>query len=358
MMKAKAPLKLFFFWVAFLMFLPEVEVSAKEKVLKRTEVFTSEKESASYKFPEKIKEDGKTYLLKKKEQEVMEKIPKRTKKEVTLDVESKVLRPDEEHSPKKKIKKDGITYTLDRVSEKEITIKKPYVQPVTKYREYPHKVTESEVPKTKKVVVKNHSTGEMETVTCNLTDIVKTERQDWKDTHIDIIFHTYNAKVYKWQGALVKRTENNPLKGYEKELLKSVNVSPDDYKVIKTYWVGEEYTDENGVLCRKARADVKRRTIYYRARYKGSIENKEQKGIQYTAHYKGVKLEDSKTEFTYKIKSTAEYEPRSLKPYVILTVGVLLLLVLFVLLLYLIAKRKKEEESRGEDHEELRKWNL
>lgn len=48
------------------MFLPEVEVSAKEKVLKRTEVFTSEKESASYKFPEKIKEDGKTYLLKKR----------------------------------------------------------------------------------------------------------------------------------------------------------------------------------------------------------------------------------------------------------------------------------------------------
>lgn len=32
----------------------------------------------------------------------MEKIPKRTKKEVTLDVESKVLRPDEEHSPKKR----------------------------------------------------------------------------------------------------------------------------------------------------------------------------------------------------------------------------------------------------------------
>lgn len=80
MMKAKAPLKLFFFWVAFLMFLPEVEVSAKEKVLKRTEVFTSEKESASYKFPEKIKEDGKTYLLKKKSKKLWKRFRRGQKK--------------------------------------------------------------------------------------------------------------------------------------------------------------------------------------------------------------------------------------------------------------------------------------
>lgn len=303
---------------------------------------TDTKEVGSDKFEGSITVDGERYILQEVKQEVVDQTPVKieTPEEITIDSEPM----DTEYKPEQTIEKDGVTYTLEKVEEKE----KQEVsnQTVTGYTDYDKAVTRASVPATKQVTVKDNQTGENKTVTCTLTDVTPLAEGGWEDTHIDITFESYDSNVFRWNGVTVGKDTSTPLAGYENKLLQSVGADTSKYRVLRTYWTGQPYTDGNGVLCRNARADVQRKVSYYRANYKGVIEHPER--TVYTATYKGMKKIESEDEYTYTVKMTATYKlDNSILSAsgVAAIMGIALVLLLVVWILFVMRKKKKHKED-------------
>ncbi len=145
---------------------------------------TDTKEVGSDKFEGSITVDGKRYLLQEVKQEVVDQTPVKIETPVEKTIDSEPM--DTEYEPEQTIEKDGVTYTLEKVEEKE----KQEVtdQTVTGYTDYDKAVTRASVPATKQVTVKDNQTGENKTVTCTLTDVTPLAEGGWEDTHIDITF--------------------------------------------------------------------------------------------------------------------------------------------------------------------------
>ena len=146
---------------------------------------------------------------------------------------------------------------------------------------------------------------------------------------------------FVWNGVTVLKSEKEPLKGYEKELIESVGADSKDYKILNTYWKGKSYKNSDGVICRNARADALRRTNYSRVNYEGSINVPEVLGYEYTSVYKTEMLKDTgRTKYT--IKATAFYEAEN-KPVLQITLGILVFMVLAVGVLFILKKKQREK---------------
>lgn len=74
------------------------------------------------------------------------------------------------------------------------------------------------------------------------------------------------------------------LKGYEKELLASVGLDGSNGKIKNTYYTSDSYTNENGVVCRNAQADIQKLVPVYRAEYIGEMNTPH---VIQTAVYEG-----------------------------------------------------------------------
>lgn len=196
---------------------------------------TDTKEVGSDKFEGSITVDGKRYLLQEVKQEVVDQTPVKIETPVEKTIDSEPM--DTEYEPEQTIEKDGVTYTLEKVEEKE----KQEVtdQTVTGYTDYDKAVTRASVPATKQVTVKDNQTGENKTVTCTLTDVTPLAEGGWEDTHIDITFESYDSNVFRWNGVTVGKDTSTPLAGYENKLLQSVGADTSKYRVLRTYWTGK-----------------------------------------------------------------------------------------------------------------------
>lgn len=325
--------------------------SQSGKTIKKEIQFSSDRpeEIEATKFEETISENGKTYRLKDIQQEIVDKTPVKAEKEVEKTVDSEAITQGETFNPKETITEEDVTYTLDRIEEKERKTTGGQTQKVTGYTDYDHAVGKTDVPSTKKVTVKDNQTGENKTVTCSLTDVTPLSNQAWEDTHIDITFISYDSNIFRWNDVTVNKSDSAPLSGYETQLLQSVGADTSNYRVNRTYWVGEAYTNRDGVLCRNARADVQRKVQYYRANYVGEIKHPEEVSTVYTAFYKGTQFTESTEDYVYVIKATATYEQEdnNTMKYVVATVGTLLFLALVVWILFILRKRRnKEKEER------------
>ena len=80
-------------------------------------------------------------------------------------------------------------------------------------------------------------------------------------------FITWMQTDFEWNGIQIEGNQEQPLQGYEQELLASVGADRNTSRVIRTYWTSDVYTDENGETCRNARADIEQYVNYYRANY-------------------------------------------------------------------------------------------
>lgn len=320
---------------------PECRVYAKEKSDYQTTITyesDNDKEQREGLFEAQIEIDGKKYKLEGITYEAVEK----EKPQKTVESKPIAYGEESEYTPSTLLVEDGVVYKLDQSIPEEVTIEERYVQNVTAYNEYSYKVTQSDVPATKKVSVTNQKTKKTEEVICSISEI-KTVDAGWTSTYIDILFEAYDAHVYRWNGITVSNATEKPLAGYETELLASVGANTTDYKVLDTYWLGEVYTNSNGILCRKARADVQRHSINYRANYVGKIESKEVLGSKYIDTYSYVKGEGDR----YVITATANYVRDNLIQY--LTIGAAIFILTFVIILFLISNRKKKTEEKEEN---------
>ncbi len=294
-------------------------------------------------FQKKIVEDGSTWNLQGIHYEIVREEPIIVSEPVTETVKSGVVKAGEMYLPDETVLIDGITYKLSETTETEVVTKKGYIQKVTGYSEYDSLEKAQSAPGAKMVTATDRRTGEDISMRCGYNGI--TRRADtWEDTYIDITFVSYDADTFRWNQVTVLKNKKDPLKGYEKELLESVGGNEEDYRIQNVSWNGKAYKNAKGVLCRNARAEVRKRTKHYRVNYSGERVVEDVKGTVYTSVYTGLKETDS-GERIYTIRAAASYEKQTGMPVMGITLGVLLFLLFVVGFIFILKKKQKKPEN-------------
>ena len=336
----------FVFFLVLLMLPGRTAGAADTAIQKEIEYqTTNEEEKRELELPETIRQDGTLYERGQITYQTVKETPVTEKITVTMQKKSNVIKDNENYLPEKTIEKDGITYTLLQTVKKKKTLEQGYVQKVTGYSSWETKTAAKNADATKSIPVKDRKTGKTVSVTCHKTGIQKTV-DTWVNTYIDIVFIAYDADHFIWQNIIVKKNAKEPLKGYEKELLASVGGNESNYRVGKISWTGKSYRNKNGVLCRKARAAVRKKTAHYRVNYTGSRKVKAVKGTVYKSTYIGEK-ERQTGKVTYTIKASAVYRQQKKEvPVLALTVGIIFMIIMVIgILILLLKKRQKKEQN-------------
>lgn len=331
----KWKIKCFFFLLLMVSgFFFTENVSAKETVTEvQTYVTTNKDEKLGF---DSDKEPNGKYELKDIKYEVVSVEPVTEVETITR--VSEAVKEGEEYIPEDEISISGITYNLKYTSEQETVIENEYVQEVRAWTEYQGKDKAEAAPDEKTVTVLNEKTNKEVSVICKKSGMEMLSEVVWEDTYIDITFIAYDADSFIWNGIEIPKNIEEPLKGYEKELIESVGGTADNFKVESIKWQGKMYLNDKGVPCRKARAYVKKKVPYWRVTYTGSINEEEVKGTVYTAVYEGTKSKDNLNNYT--IKATATYEKNSIVVQV--TLAIMLVIVLIIGTLFILKRNRKK----------------
>lgn len=296
-------------------------------------------------FQKKIVEDGSTWNLQGIRYEIVREDPVMVSEPVTKTVKSGVIKDGETYTPEETVTKDGITYQLSDTTEQEEVAEKGYTQKVTGYSEYDSLEKAQSAPGTKMVTATDRRTGEDIRVRCSYDGITK-RAGTWEDTYIDITFVSYDADTFLWNQVTVPKNKKNPLKGYEKELMESVGGNEKNYQIQNVHWSGKAYKNAKGVLCRNARAEVRKRTNHYRVNYSGKRTVEDVKGTVYTSVYTGLKETDSGKR-NYTIRAVATYEKQKEIPVMGITFGILLFLLIVVGIIFILKRKQRPENDEA-----------
>lgn len=324
----------------------EAHASSGSTMTKKIEYQGKEKaQKADDYFQRKIVEDGSTWNIQGISYEIVREDPVMVSEPVTQTVKSSVIKDGETYTPEETITKDGVTYQLSETTEHEEVAEKGYTRKVTGYSEYDSLEKAQSAPGTKMVTATDRRTGEDVRVRCSYDGITK-RTDTWEDTYIDITFVSYDADTFLWNQVTVPKNKKNPLKGYEKELLESVGGSRKNYRIQNVHWSGKAYKNAKGILCRNARAEVRKRTKHYRVNYSGERTVEDVKGKVYTSVYTGLRETDS-GERNYTIRAVATYEKQMEIPVVGITLGILLFLLIVVGIIFILKKRQGPENDKA-----------
>lgn len=334
----------------FLSFLPpgEAYASSDSGIMKKEVEYQGrdKAQKADAYFQKKIVEDGSTWNLQEIRYEIVKEEPVMVSEPVTETVKSGVVNAGETYLPAETVSKEGITYKLSETTENEVVVKNGYIRRVTGYLEYDSLEKAKSAPATKFVAATDRRTGEDISMKCGYVGITR-KTDTWEDTHIDITFVSYDADTFQWNQVTVPKNRENPLKGYEDQLLKSVGGSRDNYRIRNIHWAGRAYKNEKGVLCRNARAEVSKRTKHYRVNYSGESTVEDIKGTVYTSVYTGLKETDS-GERNYTIRAVAVYAKQRGIPVMGITLGLLLILLIVVGIVFILKKKQKPGNKTAE----------
>lgn len=308
--------------------------AADSTVVKENRYTTNSSDDLHADYDEKIIEDNTFYKLKKVEYEVIDKSQVIVDKSVLSDL----MLDTDEYDPPEKITEDGLIYKLVDVKQIE---SETLDQEVSGFDDYEKKISETDVPQTKTLKVEDLRTGEEMEVECPLSGIEVLDGGTLIKDSIDVTFEGYSLGVFEWNGNYVRSDDEYPLKGYEKDLLKSVGLSPSIYSVSSITWKDEPYTNENGVDCRDAVAEIQHYGYLYRANYSSHI-----KYVKYEASYENAENDN----FNYVIKATAVYEKVVPVTQAVFYagIGILIFCILLVLIMYLVSRNKKEDGKSSE----------
>lgn len=219
---------------------------------KVTEKYTDKDAKKEYNFDKTVEKDGVTYQLSDVKYDAIEKkVPADVTK--TLEMKSALTTyADAEFG--ETIEKDGITYKLTGV-EKDAT----GVAGRTQYHEetvnYNEVTGDKAISDTINTTVTDPVTGKDYGVTLSLLSkkVVKSAISD--EFKFDITFYVTNGRYFRYKDKLVTYNENTPdVMQFSDEILSDLNLDPELYKINSIEWDGEAYTNEDGVLCRKAAA--------------------------------------------------------------------------------------------------------
>ncbi|MDE6851253.1 MAG: hypothetical protein K2J67_02030 [Lachnospiraceae bacterium] len=342
----------FLLFVSLLLFTvaePGAVLAASGKaVTKEVEYYTNNSsDKIDDQFPELIQENGQMYRLQDVRYETVSEKKETIAEPVTKSVRSKVLKQSDVYDPAQTMEEDGIVYYLQESTSEVVTQKKGKTSQLNGYTDYFSKSQADSAPAVKKITASDPDTGEE--YTGNASKIAVDKRTQWENSYIDVHFTGYDSERYQWNGIMVEKNKKNPLKGYKKELLQSVGVTAEqmkNYKVGQISWTGKAYRNEKGILCRDARATIRRKRNVYRVMYQGIYSQEDTMGVVYQATYAGIRNRETGVT-NYQMKAVAEYQLEDLKeiPFTTITIGILLFIVAFVGIIHLVYTRVKERRK-------------
>jgi hypothetical protein len=194
--------------------------TAAKKITKSIEYKSNQKDKKTNHFKTKIKLSHKTYHICNIQYNVISQKPVMRKKELTLKTVSKAIKPGTKHTVKEKIKRNGLIYTIVKVNKKSTIVKKGWIQKASAWKDYSSYKEAKAAARNK--MIKTNKTLDGKTIRVNgkKTSIKKTTGH-WKNSHINIHFISYGASSFRFGNIWIPKNTKHPMKGYEKELLKS-----------------------------------------------------------------------------------------------------------------------------------------
>lgn len=335
-MKKQTKLSIISFFSLLFLLSFSVSVFAETETVTKIETYKSNDKNEKRESEKQFSKDGIKYKFLDETYEIVNQ-------EDNFDNEIKTLTINKEtrsktYSPKKIIKKNGITYKLKNVENSVRTVKKKNGRKVTGYLSFDSKSEALSAPATR-VFSANGATAK-----CKKKNMVKEKAASWQSSWIDFTFTSSDKDYYEWNGHEIDGKSKNPLRGYDDEILKSINVDKSNYKIGDTYWKGSAHK-KNGIYTRKLRVEVKKKVPHYRVNYEGYSDDETEDIITYKLTYEGTV--QIKTGTTYDIKKTAYYEkvPESKKTVreVLISIGVMILEISFVGILFIVFFKKGNE---------------
>lgn len=115
-------------------------------------------------------------------------------------------------------------------------------------------------------------------------------REEWQDGfNAPVIFHSYGADEYR-SGSIVVQGEDILLSTVMAggELLEMMGLSPQEYRILNVEWDGGAYTDEDGVICRRAVASGQKLTRDYEVTYEGEVTWMEPEAYEVQMFYRAM----------------------------------------------------------------------
>lgn len=330
-----------------------VSAASGKAITKEVEYYTNNSsDKIDDQFPELIQENGQMYRLQDVHYETVSEKKETIAEPVTKTVKSNVLKQSDAYDPERTVEEDGITLYLQESTSEVVTQKKGKTSQLNGYTDYFSKSQADAAPAVKKITASDPDS--QEEYTGNANKIAVEKRSQWENSYIDIHFTGYDAERYQWNGIMVEKNEQNPLQGYHKELLQSVGVAAEqlkNYKVGQISWTGKAYRNERGILCRDARATIRRKRNVYRVMYQGIYSQEDIMGVVYQTTYAGIRNRETGVT-NYQMKAVAEYQLEDLKkiPDAVITIGVVLLLFAIVGIIYLIFVHGKERRKHDVVH--------
>ena len=272
----KNRLLILFFTFSLLLMLSQVSVFAETETMTKVETYKSSDEKETRQSETQFSKDGIKYKFLDETYEIVNQ-------EDNFDNEIKTLTINKEtrsktYSPKKIIKKNGITYKLKNVENSVRTVKKKNGRKVTGYLSFDSKSEALSAPATR-VFSANGATAK-----CKKKNMVKEKAASWQSSWIDFTFTSSDKDYYEWNGHEIDGKSKNPLRGYDDEILKSINVDKSNYKIGDTYWKGSAHK-KNGIYTRKLRVEVKKKVPHYRVNYEGYSDDETEDIITYKLTY-------------------------------------------------------------------------
>lgn len=322
--------------------------------LTRTHIYVSNQSDYEYReFDKEIKNKGNEYVLTNIEYKILESktITKKVKDNIV--VKSKKIPEGEVYIPKKTIVQNNITYRLKNTTQKNITTTVDIKRKVTGYLDFESKEDAQNSNKTQYFTVTG-TDGNKVSAYCNKKNIEKLPAASWQDSYITLDFTSDSPDYYEWQGKEVNGKANNPLKGREAELLKSIGANTKEYRVKNIFWMGKA-VKKRGIYYRTLKANIQKKIPHYRVNYVGYSTGRKVTATIYTSKYVGKREVDTGKR-KYKIKATAFYsivikEPEILKkPIVKLGIFIFAFIIVGILfIIYFKSDKKDKKETHKSD---------
>lgn len=290
----------------------EAQAAEVESIEQEFEFYTDDEDVIYYNIPETIEQDGKTYQLANEDEITYENMGEREVVQQVVDADVEELSDIPETIEYEG--ENGKTYTLQNeqvyvAEEGTITI------PVTEEVVYEDQAGKPSVSNTKTITYYNKATGQDEEIEGILQDYYESTPGHWSNTlAIDGVFSapSTNCTTYTLAGTdniVVEQSAETPAwETYQTDILASLNLSPDYFRINAAAWNGGQYS-QDGYVMRNAQFTGDVYVASYTAVYEGTGESLGYKTKTfYRADADTVDADEEDVTNVIKIKAIVRYE--------------------------------------------------
>lgn len=324
--------KMTLFILSFLMVISSGTIIAFAKDTKNETVTVLLSEFQNYKPDEEKKFDGKKYVLKdftfQSRYNSVFKITAENLKSKEYTAPPKAVNPDNEEQ-------SGTLMDIQFLEETNSNRK----QFVSKTVTYPSVPIDYIIPGTYNTDYYDKETDITLTAELKLSDSVRSKAYWSKADNLNGVITGYDRQRYslKNSSVFIPKNEEKPIyKGYEKDILKSLNLNPDNYRITDSKWTGSSYYNSDGQLCRSCSYSVEALMCNITAEYRKEIQLPD--SVSYTAVSSYLDANSS----TVTLNVIYEQAPISNTVIAVSAViGILIISVLTAAILIFLSKRKQ-----------------